>query len=317
VAASIPSTLLAAAPVLAAAGWWLTHHPLELAERPVPEDLLPPELDLPAPRAPETSGNAPEDETEEDLTPFPIAQATTPGEAGEALHRALLHEGQDVDQVTDVTQEPWGWSARVSFKTGTPDDLNKDDTYKGLITLLRLRRSGLLIEGDPDAGEACTVRMMQRSPFSPEVVGDVPYRAPLSMSILDPADYGVSMDAQPLVFALAGLMLLMVADSGAGKSGVMLAMAEVVTACRDAVAFNLDPIGTGVGDLGEAITLTACMDDEKIVATLQFLLTLCSARAWLRACYGWGNKWRVSPELRPSSCSSTSGRSCRPRRRPC
>ncbi|MFC7917602.1 hypothetical protein [Streptomyces sp. NPDC057386] len=297
VAASIPSTLLAAAPVLAAAGWWLTHHPLELAERPVPEDLLLPELDLPALKAPETPGSAPADETEEDLTPFPIAQATTPGEAGEALHRALLHEGQDVDQVTDVTQEPWGWSARVSFKTGTPDDLNKDDTYKGLITLLRLRRNGLLIEGDPDAGEACTVRMMQRSPFSPELVGDVPYRAPLSMSILDPADYGVSMDAKPLAFALAGLMLLMVADSGAGKSGVMLAMAEVVTACKDAVAFNLDPVGTGVGDLGEAITLDACMDDEKIVATLKFLLlTLCPARARQRARYGWGNKWRVSPE---------------------
>ncbi|MGW1616913.1 hypothetical protein ACWCQZ_47560 [Streptomyces sp. NPDC002285] len=116
------------------------------------------------------------------------------------------------------------------------------------------------------------------------------------MSILDPADYGVSMDAKPLVFALAGLMLLMVADSGAGKSGVMLAMAEVVTACKDAVAFNLDPVGTGIRDLGEAITLNACMDDEKIVATLQFLLTLCSARARLRARYGWGNKWHVSPE---------------------
>ncbi|MGW1616421.1 hypothetical protein ACWCQZ_44640 [Streptomyces sp. NPDC002285] len=169
VAASSPATLLAAAPVLAAVGWWLTHQPLELAERPVPEDLLLPELDAPAPKATESSGNAPEDETEEDLTPFPIAQATTPDEAGEALHRALLHEGQDVDQVTGVTQEPWGWSARVSFKTGTPDDLNKEDTYKGLITLLRLRRNGLLIEGDPDAGEACTIRMIQHSPFSPEL----------------------------------------------------------------------------------------------------------------------------------------------------
>ncbi|MFJ6438245.1 hypothetical protein [Streptomyces sp. NPDC091416] len=296
VSASAPSTLLVAAPVLAVVGWWLTHHPLELAERPVPDDLLLPELDLPPVKASDASGNTPQDETEDDLTPFPIAQATTADEAGEALRRALLHEGQDVDQVTDVTKEPWGWSARVSFNTGTPDDLNKEDLYKGLITLLRLRRNGLLIEGDPDAGEACTVRLVQRSPFTPELVGDVPYRAPLSLSILEPADYGVAMDAKPLVFALAGLMLLMVADSGAGKSGVMLAIAEVVTACKDAVALNLDPVGTGVGDLGEAITLNACMDDEKIVATLQFLLALCSARARLRARYGWGNKWRVSPE---------------------
>ncbi|MER7690590.1 hypothetical protein [Streptomyces sp. NPDC097610] len=295
-AASVPASLLAAVPMLAAGGWWLTHHPVELVERPIPEDLLLPELAPPAPEDATAAGAPGGDGPEEDHTPFPIAQASTTEEAGEALLRALLHEGQDVDQVTDVTGEPWGWSARVTFNTGTPDDLNKDDTYKGLITLLKLRRNGLLIEGDPDAGDACTVRMMQRSPFSPELVGDVPYRAPLSMSITEPADYGVSMDARQLTFALAGLMLLMVADSGAGKSGVMLAMAEVVTACHDAVAFNLDPVGTGVGDLGDAITLDACMDDDKIVATLQFLLALCSARARLRARYGWGNKWRVSPE---------------------
>ncbi|MFZ3491657.1 hypothetical protein ACODT5_00190 [Streptomyces sp. 5.8] len=295
-AASVPASLLAAVPMLAIGGGWLTHHPLELVERPIPEDLLLPELDPPAPEDATTAGAPGGDGPEEDRTPFPIAQASTAEEAGEALLRALLHEGQDVDQVTDVTGEPWGWSARVTFNTGTPDDLNKDDTYKGLITLLKLRRNGLLIEGDPDAGDACTIRMMQRSAFSPELVGDVPYRAPLSMSITEPADYGVSMDTRELAFALAGLMLLMVADSGAGKSGVMLALAEVVTACRDAVAFNLDPVGTGVGDLGEAITLDACMDDDKIVATLQFLLTLCSARARLRARYSWGNKWRVSPE---------------------
>ncbi|MFM9462870.1 hypothetical protein ACKI1K_08440 [Streptomyces scabiei] len=296
-AASAPASLFAAVPMLGAGGWWLTHHPLELVERPIPEDLLLPELAPPPVLEDATTAGAPGgDSPEEDRTPFPIAQASTTEEAGEALLRALLHEGQDVDQVTDVTGEPWGWSARVTFNTGTPDDLNKDDTYKGLITLLKLRRNGLLIEGDPDAGDACTVRMMQSSPFSPELVGDVPYRAPLSMSITEPADYGVSMDARKLTFALAGLMLLMVADSGAGKSGVMLALAEVVTACRDAVAFNLDPVGTGVGDLGEAITLDACMDDDKIVATLQFLLALCSARARMRARYGWGNKWRVSPE---------------------
>lgn len=96
-------------------------------------------------------------------------------------------------------------------------------------------------------------------------------------------------------------MLLMVADSGGGKSGIMLAMAEAVTACADAVVINLDPIGTGVGDLGPAITLNACMDDDKIVAVLVFLLALCSARARQRAAHGWGNKWQPSP-THPAIC---------------
>lgn len=96
-------------------------------------------------------------------------------------------------------------------------------------------------------------------------------------------------------------MLLMVADSGGGKSGIMLAMAEAVTSTRDAVVINVDPVGTGVDALGPAITLSACMDDDTICAVLEFFLALCSARARQRAKYGWGNLWRVSPE-HPAFC---------------
>ncbi|MFF3735169.1 hypothetical protein ACFYXM_34090 [Streptomyces sp. NPDC002476] len=236
-----------------------------------------------------------------DLKPFPVRDVTTVGQAEEALRRAILHEGGDVETVTDGKQEPWGWSARVSFKTGSPDDLNETQTYRNLITLLKLRRNGLLVEADPDHGDTCTVRMVLTDPFTPELVGPAPYRAPLSASIVDTFDFGVAMDADPLTFCLAGLMLLMVADSGGGKSGVMLALAEAVTSTRDAVVLNLDPVGTGVGDLGPAITLNACMDDDLIIAVLEFLLTWCSARARQRAANGWGNKWKVSPE-HPAIC---------------
>ncbi|MFJ5799249.1 hypothetical protein, partial [Streptomyces decoyicus] len=150
-------------------------------------------------------------------------------------------------------------------------------------------------------GDTCTVRMILTNPFTPELVGPAPYRAPLSMSITDLAEYGVAMDATPLTFTLAGLMLLMVADSGGGKSGVMLAMAEVATACYDAATLNLDPAGTGIGDLDPAIALSACMDDEAICAVLEFLIVWCSARARQRARYSWGNKWRVSRE-HPAVC---------------
>lgn len=234
-------------------------------------------------------------------SPFSIRDVTTAEQAEETLRRAILHEGGDIETVTDGTQEPWGWSVRVSFKTGSPDDLNDTQTYRNLITLLKVRRNGLLIEADPDHGDTCTVRMILTDPFTPELVGPVPYRAPRSASITGMFDFGVAMDATPLVFSLAGLMLLMVADSGGGKSGIMLAAAEAVTSTSDAVVLNLDPVGTGVGDLGPAITLTACMDDDLIIAVLDFLLAWCSARARQRAAYGWGNKWKVSPE-HPAVC---------------
>jgi len=342
VTVTLPVTVLATGPALLGAGWWLTRHPVPLVARPVPADLLIPELDPPrgyrleepcpthsaAAHAP-AGGPAPADAPTPPDAPPPadappaadgrpaaaaddqdqvqdvpvrsLREAATTGQATAVLAQAIRAEGGDLAEVVTTTQEPWGWSFYVQFNTGSPDELNKEDTYKALITRLRLRRAGLLIEGDPDAGDGAFVRALLRSPFSPEVVGPLPYRPPLSASIVDAADFGVAMDGDPLVFSLAGLMLLMVADSGGGKSGVMLALAEAATACRDAVVFNLDPVGTGVGGLGPAITLSACMDEKKITAVLMFLLALCSARARQRARYGWGNKWRVSAE-HPAIC---------------
>ncbi|MFE7617872.1 hypothetical protein [Streptomyces sp. NPDC057496] len=251
----------------------------------------------PATSAEQQPGTAPGDTS----SSFSVRDVTTPEQAEEALRRAILREGGDIESVTGGKQEPWGWSARVAFKSGSPDDLNDTQTYRNLITLLKLRRNGLLIEADPDHGDTCTVRMVLTDPFTPELVGPAPYRAPRSSSITDTFDFGVAMDVDPLAFCLAGLMLLMVADSGGGKSGVMLALAEAATSTCDAVILNLDPVGTGVGDLGPAITLTACMDDDLIIAVLEFLLNWCSARARQRAAHGWGNKWQVSPE-HPAVC---------------
>ncbi|KIZ17362.1 hypothetical protein [Streptomyces natalensis] len=293
-----PAAGLVAVPVLAGAAWWLGRHPLALTQRALPAYLVGPR-ELEKPDMPTVSK---EHETvQEEAKPFPIRDVTSCEDAQEALRRALLAQGCDIEGITGVVREPWGWTARVVFASGSPEELAETGTYRRLITLLKLRRNGLLVETDPESGDTCTVRMILTDPFTPELVGPAPYRAPLSMSITDLADYGVAMDATPLAFTLAGLMLLMVADSGGGKSGVMLAMAEVATACYDAVTLNLDPAGTGIGDLEQAITLSACMDDEAICAVLEFLLSWCSARARQRARYGWGNKWRVSRE-HPAVC---------------
>lgn len=293
-----PLLLFLGVPAAVVALWWMGGRPPILTPRAVPERLLMrPELS-----ADGSDGQGADGSPEgQELAPVPIRDVTTPAEAEEALRRAIVHGGGDVETVTGGVREPWGWSACAVFASGSPDDLNEPRAYRDMITLLKLRRNGLLIETDPDHGDTCIVRMVMRDPFTPELVGPTPYRAPNSALITDTFNFGVAMDAAPLEFSLAGLMLLMVADSGGGKSGIMLAAAEAVTSTRDAVVFNLDPAGTGVGDLGPAITLDACMDNDKIIAVLSFLLEWCSARARQRAASGWGNKWRTSPE-HPAVC---------------
>ncbi|MEU5066648.1 hypothetical protein AB0G95_21750 [Streptomyces virginiae] len=298
--ATSPALALAALGIGAAGLWGMRYVTPSLAQRAVPSELLIPELDAPAlgPGAAPQQGQ-PDTAPVEDTTPYPLAQATTPDEAAEALRRALLAEGLKIASVTEPAAAPWGWSFRITMASGSPDDLSDKETYKGVITSLRLRRHGLLVEGDPDDGACATVRALLRDPFTPELVGPLPYRPPLSGSVLDMYDTGVGMDSTPMVWTLAGLMLLAVADSGGGKSGIALALAEVGTACRDAAVISLDPISGGVGALGPAITLSAHMDDDLVVAALHFLLDLCQARAAQRARYGWGNLWQVS-ELHPA-----------------
>lgn len=283
----VPMTGLIALPVLLGGAWWLGAHPVELTPRALAPELARPEL---APLDGDDAQPADPD------APFPLTDDTTPAEAVEAFARALKFERQPVKSITRGRGEPWGYSMYVTYSSGGPDQINEKDTYRSVVTMLNLRKTGLLVEVDPEAGASAWVRLMRRDPFTADVIGEVPYRAPLSRSILEPADYGVTMDADPLVYSLAGVMLLMVANSGGAKSGVMLAMAEVVTACRDAVAISLDSFGTGVGALEGAITLTANGDDDRICAVLDFLLTLCTARAQLRARMKWGDDFEVSEE---------------------
>ncbi|MFJ9901209.1 hypothetical protein ACIQPR_48720 [Streptomyces sp. NPDC091280] len=287
-----PQLLLLVLPAAVAVLWWLGRRPPTLVQRPVPERLLArAELALPTQAGAAAGAVNPEEPRQ-----YPIADVATAEEAEEAVRRVVTAVGGDLAAVSDGHREPWGWSVRVRFRDGSPDDLNEEKTYRRLITAWRLRRAGLLIEADPDFGDTCTLRMVMRDPFTPELVGAVPYRAPLSTSIADAFDFGVGMDASELAFSLAGLMLIMVGDTGSGKSGIALALAEAVTSTRDAVLINLDPAGSGVGDLGPAITLDACMDQALIGNVLDFLIKLCSARARQRKAYGWGNKWRMSPE---------------------
>ncbi|MCX4826434.1 hypothetical protein OG883_43120 [Streptomyces sp. NBC_01142] len=234
-----------------------------------------------------------------DAPPYPIALAITPQAAADCLWRALRAEGVDVCWVGDGEHFPWGWQLTVRVKSGSPDDISANNTHKGLITRLRLpRSSGVQVEPWEDPGDTCTVRLVQRNPFA--TLGELPYRPPLSRSINDVADFGLVMDTSPLAYSLAGLMLLMVGDSGAAKSGIMLAMAEVTTACYDAVTFNIDPYGSGVADLGNAITASA-HSDEQIIAVLRFFLNLAKSRARMRHKYRMGNTWKPSRE-HPAVC---------------
>ncbi|MBB1252921.1 hypothetical protein H3146_06005 [Streptomyces sp. OF3] len=228
---------------------------------------------------------------EDDGEPFPIAEAHTPEQAADCLHRALVAEHIPVADVTMARREDWGWALTVRVSEGTPAAITA--AAGALETRLDLPTGGVKVQ-PMQARRACAVvRLVSGDPFAS--APDLPHRAPGSLSITDKARVGTSIAGDPLEITLAGVIGLVVAASGGGKTGLLQALAEVTTACRDTITIDLDPHGDGLEDLAPAVRLTG-RSQEQIEAVLLWLLMYSKGRARLRKQLGMGRKWKVSPD---------------------
>jgi S-DNA-T family DNA segregation ATPase FtsK/SpoIIIE len=227
----------------------------------------------------------------EGAKPFPLRNARTPDELAKCVLLAARAEGVPVVEVTDVVRQPWGWQCIVRVGEGTPEAIIEKSG--DLETKFDLPANG--VRPQPlQARRACAIlRLVDGDPFA--TAPGLPYRAPKSLSITDRFRIGTSVGGDPLELSLAGVMGLWVAASGGGKTGILQALAEGVTACRDNITIDLDPFGDGLEDLGDAVRITA-RSNEQIEAVLLFFLVMAKARARLRQKLGFGKKWKASPE---------------------
>lgn len=223
--------------------------------------------------------------------PFPVAAARSPEQLAECVLRAMLAEGVPVAEVADVVRHPWGWQCVVRVGSGTPEAIIK--VAGDLETRFDLPMNGVRPQPMVERRACAILRLVDGDPFAS--APGLPYRAPKSISITDKSRIGTSIGGDPLEVALAGVMGLVVAASGGGKTGLLQGIGEVTTACYDNITIDLDPHGDGLEDLHDAVRITA-RSHKQIEAVLLFLLVLSKARARLRKKLGMGKKWRISPE---------------------
>ncbi|WP_143659384.1 hypothetical protein [Streptomyces sp. MP131-18] len=223
--------------------------------------------------------------------PHPIARATTAAEAAECILRALTKEGIPVGDISEVERKPWGWQCIVRVTEGTPAAIIAKAA--DLETAFDLPQGAVRPQPLVERRACARLRLVQSDPFATAPAPE--YRAPKSMGVTDKARIGSSIDGDPLLVTLAGVMAAIVASSGGGKTGILQALGEVTTACRDAITVDLDPHGDGLEDLGPAARLQG-RTHEQIEHALLFLLMLCKARARLRKQLGMGRKWITSPQ---------------------
>ncbi|MFJ9420718.1 hypothetical protein [Streptomyces sp. NPDC101249] len=222
---------------------------------------------------------------------FPIRRAENPQQAAVCVLLAMVAENVPVVEVWDMQRQPWGWQCIVRVDQGTPEAIIAK--AGGLETRFDLPTNGVRPQPMVERRACAILRLVDGDPFA--TAPGLPYRAPQSISITDKSRIGTSVGGESLDAALAGVMGLVVAASGGGKTGLLQAIGEVTTACYDNVTIDVDPHGDGLEDLHDAVRVTG-RSHEQIEAVLLFFLMLSKGRARLRAKLGMGKKWKVSRE---------------------
>jgi DNA segregation ATPase FtsK/SpoIIIE, S-DNA-T family len=222
--------------------------------------------------------------------PYPIADAHTRAEAADCVARAARAENIDLRGTQDATRTPWGWQVPIILRRGTPAGLI---TKLGdLETTLDLPAGGLLAAPDRTRRARVVLRLAQRDPFT----GLAPAinRPPKSGSIRDPQVVAARMDGTDLGLCLLGVHAVVIGVSGAGKSQALRTLADAVSACADALVWDLDPAGNGLDALGGGIARRE-RDPAGITDALTDALALAEVRPRMLAELGMGDAWAPSP----------------------
>ncbi|MEU9568165.1 hypothetical protein AB0D16_40410 [Streptomyces sp. NPDC048161] len=193
-----------------------------------------------------------------DPEPFPIREAgTNPRVAREAVRLALAKESKvAVSEVLVPEQTAHGWKVPLVLESG-----HLVSILKPLAKTLRVGESRVLAgPPDPDDAALVTLQVLTKDPFGDPL--PYPERAPLSCTITAPVSLGISLEGETTPVVLAGQHVLVVADTGGGKTAMVQAIAEYVTACRDAVIVDIDPVKRGLKALAPMAVMTARTPQE-------------------------------------------------------
>lgn len=166
----------------------------------------------------------------------------------------LEKEGAKVSEVGVPESTAYGWRVPLVLESGTAAHLV--GTLKFMATTLRVGESRVLAQrANPDDAAMMNLRVLTRDPFADPL--PYPERPPLSCTITNPVSLGLSLEGETTPVVLGGQHVIIVADTGGGKTAMTQAIAEYVTACHDAVVVDIDPAKRGLKALAPMAVKTA------------------------------------------------------------
>ncbi|MDQ0792007.1 hypothetical protein [Streptomyces sp. B1I3] len=220
--------------------------------------------------------------------PFPLGHCTSGDQVAECVSRALAAEGIGTRAVRAIGHQAWGWEVDVVLKGSTVGKVN--GAADQLDSHFNVKRGGTLIDPDPQESAHLTLRLVQANPFE-NMPKPTPH-APNSLDISAPHNFGRCMDGSDLNLILEGLRILAIGVSGAAKTtGVLRDLAEVITACHNAIALDLDPVKDGLREFEGVMAAPPIRGNKDCEKWLGHLVKMARGRQIVRNRLNMGDTW--------------------------
>jgi S-DNA-T family DNA segregation ATPase FtsK/SpoIIIE len=225
--------------------------------------------------------------------PYPLAMCTSPGMVEDCVSRALAWEGVGTRAIRALGFRGKFWEIDVILKGSTPGKVNA--VCDQLDVHFDIKQGGTLIDPDPQASAHIVLRLVTGNPFE-----DMPkpvVHAPNSLDITDPHNFGRCMDSSPLDLVLEGLRILAIGVSGAAKTtGVLRDLAEIITACHNAIGLDMDPVKDGLREFDGAMATPPIRGHRACEEWLEHLVKMAKGRNTVRNRHGMGDTWIATRE---------------------
>ncbi|WP_327307978.1 hypothetical protein OG730_34900 [Streptomyces sp. NBC_01298] len=220
--------------------------------------------------------------------PYPLAWCDSPGRVEECVSRALYAEGVDTRSVRYLGAHRWGHEVDIVLKGSTAGKVSA--VADQLDSHFNIKKGGTLIDPDPSESAHITLRLVTGNPFA-DMPKPTPH-PPNSLDISHVQNYGRCMDGGALDLVLEGVRTLVIGVSGAAKTtGVLRDLAEVITACHNAIALDLDPVKDGLREFEGVMAAPPIRGTKNCEKWLGYLVKMAEARNLVRNRLNMGDTW--------------------------
>jgi S-DNA-T family DNA segregation ATPase FtsK/SpoIIIE len=137
--------------------------------------------------------------------------------------------------IASVVVDAWGWTARVILRKGTTV-AHAIAKIPDIESGLELRPGSVRVFPDGRHANRLVMRVVETEPLSVPI----PWPGPVTRSVTQLAEIGISEDGRPVRVLLLRRNVLIGGIAGSGKSGVLNVIIAILAACRDVRLWGVD-----------------------------------------------------------------------------